>query len=155
MPVERLFQILFWAALVFAFVMASLPQPPAFPGEPGDKLLHVLAFATLATLIVPAYPRVRLIILFVWLVLFGGLIELVQSIPALGREASLADWVADILASGSVLILARLLRRYCVGLSLEKSRTEPFSLQDISRKVSRASRSKLVSSLRSAIAERV
>ena len=47
MPLERLFQILFWGALAFAFVMASLPQPPAIPGDPGDKVLHVLAFLVL------------------------------------------------------------------------------------------------------------
>ena len=41
MPQNRLFQILFWGALGFAFVMASLPQPPAIPGDPSDKVLHV------------------------------------------------------------------------------------------------------------------
>jgi VanZ family protein len=118
--IERVSQILFWLALIFAFVMASLPKPPPLPGEPGDKLLHVLAFATLAALIVPAYPRSCPIWLFCALAIFGALIEVVQMIPSLGRQASLDDWIADIAAAGVVLIIARFayrwaLRRYSSG----------------------------------------
>jgi VanZ family protein len=114
MPLERLFQFLFWAALVFAFVMASLPQPPALPGDPGDKLLHVLAFVVLAALAAFAYPRLHLIMIFIGLALFGAAIEVVQAIPALGREASWMDWLADLGAAAVVLLTVgaiRLLRR--------------------------------------------
>ena len=46
-PVRRL---LFWAAAIFALVMAVLPHPPELPGDPSDKLQHVAAFATLGLL---------------------------------------------------------------------------------------------------------
>lgn len=114
MPLERLFQILFWGALAFAFVMASLPQPPAIPGNPGDKVLHVLAFLVLAGLAAFAYPRVRLVMIFLGLALFGAAIELVQAIPNIGREPSLMDWLADLTAAGAVLLFVgavRLIRR--------------------------------------------
>lgn len=110
--ITRLFQLLFWSALIFAFVMASLPQPPPIPGEPGDKLLHIMAFLVVAALASIAFPRVPVWMLFIGLALFGGLIELVQSIPSLGREPSWLDWAADIAAAGVVLAIAGLIRRW-------------------------------------------
>lgn len=110
MLIERLFQLLFWSALVFAFVMASLPQPPALPGDPGDKLLHVLAFLVLAGLAAFAYPRVPLIVIFVGLAVFGGAVELVQAVPQLGREPSWLDWLADVGAAAAVLLAVAAIR---------------------------------------------
>lgn len=110
MVIERLFQLLFWAALVFAFVMAALPQPPTLPGHPGDKLLHVLAFVVLAGLAAFAYPRLRLVMIFLGLAAFGGGIELVQAVPGIGREASWLDWLADVGAAAAVLLAVGALR---------------------------------------------
>ena len=110
MLIERLFQLLFWSALVFAFVMASLPQPPPLPGDPSDKVLHVLAFLVLAGLAAFAYPRVRLIVIFLGLALFGGAIEVAQAIPQLGREPSWVDWLADVAAAATVLLAVGALR---------------------------------------------
>jgi hypothetical protein len=104
------FVALFWAASIFALVMAIIPQPPPIPGEPSDKVLHVLAFATLTFLWVLAYPRTSLIVIFVGLAVFGGLIELLQGTETIQREASLADWWADILAVLAVLTGAALVR---------------------------------------------
>lgn len=98
-------------ALVFALAMASLPQPPSLPGDPGDKLLHIIAFAVLAALVAPAYPKAPLWILFVGLAFFGAAIELIQMIPSLGRTPSFSDWFADIAAAAIVLALTGLLRR--------------------------------------------
>lgn len=110
MFVERLFQFTFWSALVFALVMASLPQPPAVPGNPSDKVLHLLAFLVLSCLATFAFPRIHLSVLLVGLAVFGGAIEVVQAIPALGREASWHDWIADVAASGVGLIGAGAIR---------------------------------------------
>lgn len=109
---RRLFIVLFWSALIFALIMASLPQPPSLPGDPDDKMLHILAFTALAALIIPAYPRANVFVLFLLLCLFGGMIELVQSIPALGRDAEARDWLADTLAAGLTLATAASIRRW-------------------------------------------
>ena len=53
----RLLRIPFWFAAAFTFVMAALPQPAQIPGEPSDKILHIVAFACLALLGSLAYPR--------------------------------------------------------------------------------------------------
>lgn len=101
----------FWAAATFAFVMAVLPHPPEVPGEPNDKIQHIIAFATLAALGSFAYPRTALLKLFASLSLFGAVIEVVQAIPALHRDSDVWDWVADTVAVAVVLTIVWLLRR--------------------------------------------
>ncbi len=86
---------LFWAAAAFAFVMAVLPHPPQIPGEPNDKVQHIVAFATLALLGSWAYASTRPVKLLAWLSLFGAAIEIVQLIPALHRDSDVLDWLAD------------------------------------------------------------
>lgn len=110
---RRLFAALFWSAVLFALVMASLPQPPHLPGAPSDKLLHILAFVVLTALAALAYPRVRLLMIFLGLSLFGGLIELVQAIPAIHRDPNTTDWLADTLTTAVILSLIAVIRRWC------------------------------------------
>lgn len=107
----RILRFAFWAAVLFAFVMAALPQPPHLPGEPSDKLLHVIAFATLALLGCLAYPRVSLLKLALALSAFGAAIEAVQVIPDLNRDSEFMDWVADAAAVAIILVLVFLWRR--------------------------------------------
>ena len=97
-------RLLFWAAALFAFVMAVLPQPPQVPGEPNDKIQHMVAFATLGLLGAWAYTRTKLVRLLVGLSLFGAFIELVQTIPALQRDSDVKDWIADTFACGVALL---------------------------------------------------
>lgn len=97
-------RVLFWAAAAFAFVMATLPHPLHVPGEPNDKVQHVIAFATLAGLGAWAYRRAPLLRLAIGLSLFGALIELVQAIPALQRDSDVLDWLADTVAVAAVLL---------------------------------------------------
>jgi VanZ family protein len=90
---------LFVLACLFAITMALLPKPPKLPTDAwGDKVEHIIAFATLAFLAAlsfPAMPRWRVIERLSFL---GALIEVAQSIPALGRDCDIRDWVADTLA---------------------------------------------------------
>jgi hypothetical protein len=54
-------RLLFWAALVFATVLALLPKPPTVAGELGDKYQHMLAFGTLTILACAGHPRAELL----------------------------------------------------------------------------------------------
>lgn len=101
----------FWAAAAFAFVMALNPRPPQLPGAPSDKIQHIIAFVVLAGLARAAYPRASAWTLAWRLSLFGALIELLQAIPALNRDAELLDWAADTVAAAAVLIAASVARR--------------------------------------------
>jgi VanZ family protein len=102
---------LFWAAAAFAFAMAVVPHPPEVPGEPNDKVQHIIAFATLALLGSFAYPKAALTRLLVGLSIFGALIEVVQAIPALHRDSDVLDWLADTAAVIVVLLLVRWWRK--------------------------------------------
>jgi hypothetical protein len=94
---------LFLGAVVTALVMAFLPRPPSLALALSDKGQHALAFLVLAVLARAAFPKVGALRLFVGLAGLGGLIELLQGIEAIGRDASLGDWLVDCLAIGVVL----------------------------------------------------
>lgn len=98
----------FWAALLFSFVMAILPQPPGLPG--GDKFWHMVAFLVLAGLGAAAYPARPLWRTGIALSCYGALIELVQAIPALGRHADFRDWLADTIAAAAALCVVTAIR---------------------------------------------
>lgn len=131
---RRFFVVAFWAALIFAFVMAVLPQPPALPGDPGDKVQHIIAFAVLTGLARLAYPRARAVTLLLAFALFGGLIELTQMLPALGRTAALDDWLADVAATIVVLAVLDPARR----LLARRTRSAPEHMIDETGEVAEA-----------------
>ena len=100
-------RLIFWAATAFAFVMAVIPHPPHVPGEPNDKVQHMVACATLSLLGAWAYARAPLLKIAIGLSLFGALIEVVQAIPELHRDSDVLDWLADTFACAAVLLLVR------------------------------------------------
>jgi hypothetical protein len=95
----------FWAAATIAFVAAIMPLPVAVPGAPSDKVQHFIAFLALAVLARWAYPEVRKRYLLLGLAAYGAAIELVQAIPALGRDSDPLDWIADVAAAAAVFVL--------------------------------------------------
>lgn len=103
-------RFLFWAAAIFAFVMAVLPHPPQV-GHVSDKIQHILAFVTLTVLAVAAYPRAELLRIAERLILVGAVIEVVQSIPALHRDCDIRDLLTDCLAIGVVMTVVILYRQ--------------------------------------------
>ncbi len=102
-----LLRLVFWAAGLFALVMALLPHPPEVPGNPSDKVQHVLAFAVLGVLGSLGYFRVSALRLIGGLSLFGAMIEVLQAIPVLHRDSDPLDWLADTVACGLVILLVR------------------------------------------------
>jgi VanZ family protein len=101
-------RFIYWAAMLFAFVMAVMPHPPMLPGEPSDKVQHIVAFIVLAVLGRLAYPETRKRVLLFGLMAFGALIEIAQAIPLLHRDADPYDWVADTAAALTVFVIAAL-----------------------------------------------
>jgi VanZ family protein len=118
-PQRRLgiLRFFFWASVVFAFVMAIVPQPPQLPGAPSDKVQHISAFLVLGALALFAYPRAPRLYLGAGLSAFGALIELVQAVPALHRDSDIVDWVADTAAAAVILVLLPWLRARFGGRS--------------------------------------
>lgn len=113
-------RILFVAALIFAVVMSLLPHPPVLPGEPTDKVQHMLAFGTLTLLMGIGWPRLPLWSVAIVMAALGALIEVVQwSFPTLNRVAEVQDWYADMIAAGAMLLIVALIRPGLRGRSPE------------------------------------
>jgi hypothetical protein len=102
--------------LACALLTAGFAFAPARLGAhlfPWDKADHFASFFAITAAGVVAFPRVRL----VWIALAasaaGGVIELVQALPAVGREGDIRDWAAENAAIAAVvgLLIAADLRR--------------------------------------------
>ncbi|MEY4160442.1 MAG: hypothetical protein RLZZ136_1063 [Pseudomonadota bacterium] len=103
---------MFWFTLVFSVTMALLPHPPHMPTDRlGDKVNHILAFASLAALAGFAFPWVGRWTRAIWLSGLGAVIEMAQAIPLLHRDCDLRDWLADSLAVLAVTALAAMVVR--------------------------------------------
>ena len=108
---RRALRAIFWLAGTVAVVVAIWPKPIMVPGAPSHKIQHIMAFLFLTALGSAAYPRGAALKLALGLAGFGALIEIVQSIPALNRDAELLDWIADVAAVAVVLLAVGLWRR--------------------------------------------
>jgi VanZ family protein len=99
----------FAALLAFTLFKALAPGggPPAgFV----DKLQHAFAFYLLALTATAAAPRSSLVPLACGLAFVGGLIEVLQALPAIGRSCDFDDWLADMVGVGlafAPLVVAR------------------------------------------------
>jgi hypothetical protein len=110
---QDLAKVLFWGAAILALVMAIPSSAASFINGIDDTVQHSLAFSALALLASLAYPSARLLTILFGLSLFGGVIELLQILPGIEREAEWGDWLVDICAAGitlGVVVLARRLR---------------------------------------------
>ena len=103
----RAARIAFVFCACFAFVMAAVPHPPPVPGEPSDKVMHMLAFATLGALAAYGFERTSVARLFLGLTAFGAVIEAVQAIPMLHRDSDIIDLLADMAAALAALVAVR------------------------------------------------
>jgi hypothetical protein len=101
----------FWASLALASYFAIVPLPVPAEDQPSDKILHMLAFATLTGFGSFAFPRLWPWRLALLLSAYGALIEFVQMIPALHRDSEFLDWVADTAAVLAMLAVVFLVRR--------------------------------------------
>lgn len=98
--------VLFWPALAVVtwgqLTPASLPEGV----QPGDKILHFIAYFGLAAMAAAAFKGRRPV---AWAVLaligLGGVLELVQGL--IGRDASMLDEIANALGAATGGIVGR------------------------------------------------
>jgi VanZ family protein len=105
-------RVLLAVAVVASLVGALWPDPSSDRVFKSDKVLHMVAFATLAVLAAFSFPRTKIIKLVIWLSIFGALIELLQGLPIIGRDADAMDWLADTAAVVVVLSIFHLARGF-------------------------------------------
>jgi VanZ family protein len=105
----RLVQLAFVASVVISFTVSVTPGPEAPRGLPWDKANHFGAFFVMMGLGAAARPGKNPWLMALGLWLFGGLIEVVQSMPVVHRDGDVMDWLADTL--GILAVLAPLMVR--------------------------------------------
>lgn len=108
---RRLPRVAFAIALVGTLVAALLPDATAPDLGDGDKVNHIVAFATLSVLAAWAWPRTQVWRIALWLSALGALIEGLQAIPFIARDAEWADWIADTNATIITMVIVWILRR--------------------------------------------
>lgn len=82
-------------ALIFTLYAAFAPGPDTPQLLPWDKAAHFAAFFTLAILAALSFPRTPLIAIGVALSGLGAVIEIIQALPAIGRDGDVVDWLVD------------------------------------------------------------
>ena len=94
--------------LSLAVLFAPAPDVPTAP--PGvDKVVHVLLFLALA--VTGRWAGIGQAVLGGALVGYAVVSELIQGLTPLGRSASVADWLADVIGILAGLLLWRLTAR--------------------------------------------
>jgi hypothetical protein len=101
----------YWALVALVFVLSLIqPFPPGGVESP-DKVNHFAAFYVLELGAAVLFPRRPLWFAAILLIAYGGLIEIVQGLPVIGRDPSLLDWLTDavaVICAAAPLALSRL-----------------------------------------------
>jgi VanZ family protein len=129
-PRRRMRGLLLAARLVFAAAQAVVLWGVFAKGGvqvevlPWDKAQHFMAFLGLMLLALTAFPGRGAAVLALALALEGGLIELIQATPLVGRDADVGDWLADL--AGVLSVTAALIAGHVrLRLRQDSSRSGP------------------------------
>ena len=79
----------------FILVKSLAPVHTSLSISNMDKIIHGLAYFTLGSATLPALPRVKPLLVWGLLCLFGGGIEVMQGMLTAGRTASFFDGLAN------------------------------------------------------------
>lgn len=96
-------RLAFAGALIFTLYAAFAPGPDAPQILPWDKAAHFAAFFTLSILAALSFPRAPLVVIGAALSGLGAAIEIIQALPAIGRDGDVVDWLVDTAAIGFAL----------------------------------------------------
>jgi VanZ family protein len=96
---------IFLAALLLVMTLMLIPLKHSNDGWVyADKLQHIAIFSVLGFIGFMARPN-KLSWISMGLFVYGALIELLQQLFTLSRQASLADWLADVVGVAFGLII--------------------------------------------------
>jgi len=97
-PNPRLRTLFRTGTIVFAVIVAWFAFTPSTgvdSGLPWDKANHALAFLTWTVLAGCGWPRAGILRIAALMLALGTAVELIQGLPAVGRDADVWDVVAD------------------------------------------------------------
>lgn len=110
-------RVVFWLSVIVILATAAVPAVRVPHLFPWDKAEHFAAFFVLTALAAAAYPRASLVLIALWLSLFGCAIALVQALPIVHGDGDIGDWLADAAAIAAALTPMMLdrWRRFSLG----------------------------------------
>ncbi len=112
---QRTVRVLFWLTLLMVLGLSLWPNPfNTHSFHISDKVGHFLAYLALGGLVGVGWPvkGVRHVLTaLIALIILGGIIEIAQTIPWIGRTASWLDLLADALGALTGLTASRRLFR--------------------------------------------
>ena len=109
---------LFWLLLaITTFLMLIELKPQAAGWIYADKLQHIIVFMTLALIGILAYFE-KMWLVISGLLMFGLIIEILQSAFTLTRQASLADWLADLAGIAIAIGIVAIIKKFKNSLLL-------------------------------------
>ena len=89
--------LLFWLLIAIVTVLMLIELPPKQDDLPYiDKVEHIIVFIMLTLTGSLAYPQQKQR-LYVGLIALGALYEVLQTLFTITRQASIYDWLADVL----------------------------------------------------------
>lgn len=88
-------RIVFVLGLIVLTYISLRPAVALGSIENADKIMHALAYFTLALIFGVAFPKVRLLGVFILPSLYGGLMEIMQGSLTTGRSGSIYDMIAN------------------------------------------------------------
>jgi VanZ family protein len=91
-------RLAYWLGVAAVFVLAVAPFAEGGP-DGLDKVKHFAAFLVVALGGAAVYPRAPLWGVALAVIAYGGLIELIQALPIVGRDCSFWDWMTDVAAA--------------------------------------------------------
>lgn len=113
---KQIMPFVFFAGLVLTTVLLLIPSykiPKAFDFY--DKVQHILVFVTLTMSGLLAFPKHGKVV-FLGLIFYGGLMEVLQSALTMTRHGEWLDWVTDgvgiALGYGVYRLFNQLLRKF-------------------------------------------
>ncbi|MFM8432319.1 MAG: VanZ family protein [Bacteroidota bacterium] len=102
MPGKRFYRSIAWAVIVLVLCIIpgrNIPEPDFLRWLKADKLAHIFLFGTLSFLLLldasEKNGRRPTLLLLTIAVAYGGLIEAIQSLPVVQRDADVRDAVAN------------------------------------------------------------
>lgn len=107
-----MFKIIFiicFGILSYLLLMEMAPTPDAAGYK--DKLQHILAFGGITFWGLLAFKQYLKTVLL-GLTFFGGLMEVLQGLLTTTRQASVYDWLADVVGIVLAWVLVSILRRW-------------------------------------------
>jgi len=107
----RLWRFLFFPTAAFALWLATMQGPYPVPSAPSDKVNHFFAFAVMTSLLRLGFPACRPRLCFLWMLAYGGLIEVIQSFLP-WADCSIFDVMADAVGIGAAIGLMALAARW-------------------------------------------